>query len=127
MRQAFIEALDIGVNILVRERLLRHPMTLQQSIGLKAVETESLAETLMSEDASPKLVDGECLANRCGQIRVLGTEPLLDVRGQVDVNADIHGLFLLVPGLHVRHTLYRGLPAGVPWLEGYCKTVHDES
>ncbi len=69
-------------------------MAFQESIGLEAVEAESLAEAVMSEDAPAQQVNGECLATGCGKVRGLGPEPLLDVRGQVDVKTDVHGMFL---------------------------------
>src|SRR5271157_6069376 len=48
----------------------------------------------MSEDAPAKQVNGECLATGRGKVRGLGPEPLLDVRGQVDVKTDVHDMFL---------------------------------
>jgi hypothetical protein len=55
-RQELIQALDFRVNILVRERSLSNLMTLQQSIGLEAVEAESQAQAMMSENAPPEEV-----------------------------------------------------------------------
>jgi hypothetical protein len=88
------EAPDIRVDVFVDERLLRHPMTFQESISLEAVEAETLAESVVSENTPPKQVDGKCFANGPGKVRDLGPEPLLDLGRQAEGEMDGHALSL---------------------------------